>query len=67
MMPRELVVFGVQIPTLLPLFLLAIVLQVVVDRVLGALGFYRQVWHPSLARLCLFVAIFGGLLLHFYH
>jgi hypothetical protein len=65
-MPRELVVFGVQLPTLLPLFLLAIVLHFVLDRLLGLVGFYRNVWHPSLARLCLFVAIFGGLLMHIY-
>jgi hypothetical protein len=65
-MPRELVVFGVQLPMLLPLFLLAIALQFVCDRLLGAVGFYRVVWHPSLVRLCLFCCIFGALVLHFY-
>jgi uncharacterized membrane protein YeaQ/YmgE (transglycosylase-associated protein family) len=64
--PRELVVFGVQLPMLLPLFLLGIVLQVTGDWLLGALGFYRWVWHPSLVRLCLFACILGGLILHLY-
>lgn len=65
-MPRELAVFGVLIPTLLPLFLAAMLLQILADRVFGLLGFYRAVWHPSLVRLCLFIGIFGGLLLWLY-
>jgi len=27
---------------------------------------YRMVWHPSLARLCIFIAIFGALALSLY-
>ena len=65
-MPRELIVFGVQLPMLLPLFFLGILLQAAADWLLGAVGFYRKVWHPALARLCLFACIFGGLILHFY-
>lgn len=61
-MPRELAVFGILIPTLLPVFVLCMALQVGLDRILGKLGFYRQVWHPALARLCLFVCLFGMLL-----
>jgi hypothetical protein len=65
-MSRELVVFGVQLPMLLPLFLLGALLHFVCDRLLGAAGFYRVVWHPALVRLCLFSCIFGALILHFY-
>lgn len=65
-MPRELAVFGVLIPTLLPLFIVSMALQVAVDRVLNKLGVYRQVWHPSLVRLCLFVVVFGALTLSVY-
>lgn len=65
-MPRELAIFGVLIPTLLPLFIASIGLQALLDRILGRLGFYRAVWHPSLVRLCLFTAIFGALVLRLY-
>ena len=65
-MPREFALFGILIPTLLPLFLLSIGLQTLLDRVLGWLGVYRMVWHPSLARLCIFIAIFGALTLSLY-
>ncbi len=45
-MPREFALFGILIPTLLPLFILSIGLQTLLDRVLGWLGVYRMVWHP---------------------
>jgi protein AaeX len=57
-MGRELAVFGILIPTLLPLFVACLALQMALDRLLGRLGLYRRVWHPSLVRLSLFVAIF---------
>ena len=65
-MPREFALFGVLLPTLLPLFILSIALQTALDRVFGWLGVYRMVWHPSLARLCIFIAIFGALSLSLY-
>jgi hypothetical protein len=60
-MPRELSLFGLLVPTLLPLFLASMLLQGVLDRLLGAAGIYRHLWHPALARLALFTCIFGGL------
>ena len=60
-MPRELSIFGLLIPTLLPLFLASVLAQGVLDRLLGAAGLYRHLWHPALARLALFACIFGGL------
>ena len=65
-MPREIAVFGVLIPSLVPLFLTAILLQVGLDWLFTESGIYRRLWHPSLVRLCLFVLIFCGLLLWFY-
>lgn len=65
-MPREIVMFGVLIPALVPLFLACLLLQLGLDWVLGELGFYRLVWHASLVRLCLFACLFGGLLLWLY-
>ena len=60
-MPRELSIFGLLIPTLLPLFFASMLLHAVLDRLLGAAGVYRLMWHPALARLALFTCIFGGL------
>ena len=65
-MPRELAIFGVLIPTLPPLFIAAMALQMLADWGFGKLGLYRVVWHPSLVRLCLFVCIFGALVLPLY-
>lgn len=58
-MPRELDLFGLLMPTLLPLFLLSIALQLALDTVLARIGVYSRVWHPALLRLSLFVCIFG--------
>jgi len=66
-MPRELSLFGLLIPTLLPLFLASVLAQAALDRLLGAAGIYRRLWHPALARLALFVCIFGGLTTLLYH
>lgn len=65
-MPRELSVFGVLIPTLLPLFLASLLLQGLLDRVLGLAGAYKVLWHPALVRLCLFACIFAGLTITLY-
>jgi hypothetical protein len=65
-MPRELAVFGILIPTLLPLFLASLLLQGALDWVLGRAGLYRRAWHPALVRLCLLVCIFSALTLALY-
>lgn len=65
-MPREIAVQGVYMPTLSLVFLLALVLAWVLDRVLSALDLYRLFWHPALLRLSLFTCIFGALALPFY-
>lgn len=65
-MRRELAVFGVLIPTILPLFIASLLLQVLLDGVLGHIGVYRRLWHPALVRLCLLACIFAGLTLTLY-
>ncbi|WP_107876988.1 DUF1656 domain-containing protein [Pseudoduganella sp. UC29_71] len=65
-MPRELAVFGILIPTLLPIFLASLLLQGALDWALGHAGLYRRMWHPALVRLCLLVCIFSALTLAFY-
>jgi len=59
-MPREFVLFGFFVPTLLPLFVAAFALQWLVDSALGRLGFFSYVWHPALFRLSLLVCAFGA-------
>lgn len=65
-MPREIAVFGVLLPTILPLFIVSLLLQGALDRVLGHTGVYRRVWHPALVRCCLLVCIFGALIVALY-
>jgi hypothetical protein len=65
-MPREIAVFGVLLPTVLPLFLASLLLQAVLDRALGHLDLYRRAWHPALVRLCLLACIFGALIVVLY-
>jgi len=62
MVPRELAVFGVLIPTILPLFLASLLLQGALDWVLGHIGVYRRAWHPALVRFCLLACIFAALI-----
>jgi hypothetical protein len=65
-MPHEVVFHGLVMPTLLPLFLVCILLQWGIDKLLVRIGGYRRVWHPALLRLSLFVCLFGilGLLIY---
>jgi len=65
-MPREIELFGLLVPTLLPLFLGCVLLQWALDALLTQLGLYRHAWHPALLRLSLFVCIFGLLSLAVY-
>ena len=65
-MPREIDFFGVLLPGVLPLFLLSMLAQAVLDAALSRLGAYRHSWHPALVRLCLFVCIFSALLVTLY-
>jgi hypothetical protein len=59
-MPREIVLFDALLPGLLPVFLVSIITQVVLDTVLAWCGAYRHVWHPPLFRLSCFVCIFSA-------
>ena len=65
-MPREIDVFGVLLPAILPLFLASLLIQGALDWVLGLAGVYRRVWHPALVRLCLLVCIFAALIGAYY-
>ena len=64
-MPHEVEFYGVLMPACCRCSCSACVLMVVLDLVIGRLGLYRHLWHPSLFRFALFVCLFGaaGLLL----
>ena len=63
-MPREFSLLDALMPTLFLVFLASVVLQTVLDRMMGRWGVYRHVWHPPLFRVSIFFCIFsiGGLL-----
>lgn len=66
-MPREVDLFGLLMPSLLPLFVACLLAQWGFDSLLARSGLYNHAWHPALLRLSLFVCLFGGLGLLVYH
>lgn len=58
-MLREFAMFDALVPTLFVAFLVCIVLQTLLDRIMGRFGVYRHVWHPPLFRLSIFFCLFG--------
>lgn len=65
-MAREIAIFGILIPSLLPIFILSALIHIGIDWLCSHFGIYRHVWHKSLFRLCLLVCIFGVLALILY-
>ena len=57
----EVSLYGIYVPPLLLLALLAFGLSRLCGRVLARSGFYRHVWHPALFDFSLFVMVLGGL------
>jgi len=60
-MPREIALFSVLMPSLLPVFVACVVLFGLLDRLLARTGLYRQVWHPALFRAALLACLFSGI------
>ncbi|MCM0084368.1 DUF1656 domain-containing protein [Geomonas sp. Red32] len=58
-MPREFSLLDALMPTMFLAFLASVVVQVLLDRILGWCGLYRHVWHPPLFRVSVFACIFG--------
>ncbi|MGN6389063.1 MAG: DUF1656 domain-containing protein [Burkholderiaceae bacterium] len=57
----EVSLYGVYVPWLLVLALLALAASRLLARVLARFGFYRLVWHPALFDAALFVIVLGAL------
>lgn len=53
--------YGVFIPTLLLLMLIAYLLMSALQLLLAHVGAYRHVWHPPLFNLAIYVLLLGGL------
>ena len=60
-MIAELSLYGLYVPTLLPLAIGALIATRLLGRLLLRLGAYRLVWHPALFELALFFIVLGGL------
>lgn len=60
-MSTDLEFYGVFIPRLLILMLVALVINIVLRKVLSFLRFYALVWHRGLFDLALYILILGGL------
>lgn len=60
MMPGEISIYGVFIPSLLVWMLAAFLVTSAARAVLSRVGFYRLVWHRSLFNLALYAIILGG-------
>jgi protein AaeX len=59
-MPREIELFSLLVPALVPILACCVLGYVVLDTACAKLGIYRFVWHPSLFRVALFAALFSG-------
>jgi hypothetical protein len=57
----EVSLYGIYVPWLLLLALLALALSRGLSYLLSRAGFYRLVWHPALFDLALFVIVLGAL------
>ena len=59
-MPLDITVLGVQMPTLLPIFVFVAFVMIWLDRFMSNIGFYKYVWHSGLFRTALFVCFFSS-------
>ena len=57
-MPREIAIYGLLMPTLLPILIAVGALYWMLDATLARFGVYQHVWHPPLFRLSFFVCLF---------
>ncbi|VVE90453.1 DUF1656 domain-containing protein [Pandoraea bronchicola] len=60
-MSGEIDIYGVFVPTLLALMVVAFVVTGALRFVLARIGFYRLVWHRSLFNLAVYIIALGGI------
>lgn len=66
-MPLDVTLYGIQMPTLLPIFIIVAILQIAADGIIADTGLYSHVWHPGLFKMALFVCFFTLACLIIYH
>ena len=52
--------YGVAVPTILVLALVAFIINLILKRVLAIVGVYQAIWHPALFDFALFVIVLCG-------
>lgn len=60
-MTGQLNIYGVYVPVLLVMMLIAYLIKSLLGSVLARSGLYRWVWHPPLFNLALYVMVLGAL------
>jgi hypothetical protein len=55
----EIDIFGVYVPALLVLMLIAYLLNMVLTRVFAIAGLYRFIWHRSVFDLAIYIVVLG--------
>jgi hypothetical protein len=58
----EIDIFGVFVPAVLVLMLIAYLINVVIGKVLTRIGFYRLVWHRSIFDLGIYVFVLAAVI-----
>ena len=58
----EIDIFGVFVPTVLVLMLIAYLINIVIGKVLTRIGFYRLVWHRSIFDLGIYVFVLAAVI-----
>ena len=58
-MTGEFDIYGVYFPAFAVFAAIAFLLQIVINRPLGASGFYRAVWHRALFDLAIYIILLG--------
>ncbi|KXW56236.1 DUF1656 domain-containing protein [Ferrovum sp. PN-J185] len=58
MINQDMIIFGAQLPTLVPVFVVTLVVMWLLDKQFVNREIYNRVWHPALFRTSLFIVIF---------
>jgi hypothetical protein len=61
----EISLYGIYVPWLLLMALLALALSRALSHLLARVGFYRLVWHPALFDFAMFVIVLGAVSIFF--
>ncbi|MBB4008732.1 DUF1656 domain-containing protein [Allorhizobium taibaishanense] len=60
-MPTEFDIYGVYVPRLFVIMLVALLISMAIRKVLAALGAYAFIWHRGMFDIALFILLIAGL------